>query len=841
MGDVQLQICNSGEVWTSITAAEAHRIVRKRTGAIARMIRDARKAEKQEARECRRAERGLQQELREADRRSRALWKRIRVRLDDRPRTAIERKPQIHRPTRTGWLAVASQLPRYSGQIIDRAGRAGIFFRVRYYGHATKAGVGRRATLYIWQGAHETDDGRILFMSNVGETVEEAVAALETVELFNRQTQSGAKVLFHAIANVPYQLLEMNRGIDRMFEIGKRFAEEQFGDRDLPFALALHPPCEEGDQRNWHLHLLFSTRPLVRTGDHEWNIGRMMRREIDNPDAFEAMRQLYAAVQTEVVQEAGLNIRYTALSNVERGLPNAPQQHLGSARTAQVRRGERDATDERNWEKSLAGEAALLDERLRHAQEAAAVEMALLDRVEERAAPMLVGMAPVPALSIAASLQSVSTIGAMPQAVLTSGDNPFAMPVTLPVADLQPVARTIMSPPAMTAVTAASMLPVMPGVPAVHQRQHRLSAIPMGLDRPPVGIAPSLTVNPVVPKPPVPTISAPSHFAAARTNAAAGHELGLSLGVIRHAVHRMIDVPKQALTMESGTVDPDVRQVFDLLESREAEAKARRDRLRRQRQERQLAEADRLRQHEEEERTCRDERQQREAEDARRAQAEYEAAGALDAMLSAMQAERILIAFDNSGRCVVGDTVLARFNVAPAAIASRSAQARLDEIANRQGREIERLGVYLASHAGDAIHEPAGWTLSANAPADLRRIADAWRHEPALQTAIAETAAAFRASQTRMPRVPVPVPTARSDVRRGFGPARAGTRLPAHSPSRRQILSIAAAQREALTRQWEEDLGPDDTRPAIGAAPELQKSTPSLARRPSPTDRAQER
>lgn len=73
MCGVQLQICNSGEVWTSITAAEAHRIVRKRTGAIARMIRDARKAEKQEAREYRRAERGLQQELREADRRSRAL------------------------------------------------------------------------------------------------------------------------------------------------------------------------------------------------------------------------------------------------------------------------------------------------------------------------------------------------------------------------------------------------------------------------------------------------------------------------------------------------------------------------------------------------------------------------------------------------------------------------------------------------------------------------------------------------------------------------------------------------------------------------------------------------
>lgn len=345
---MQFQICNSGEIWTSVSAAEAHRIVRKRTGALAKIIRGARKAERQEAREYRNAERGLQQELREADRRSRALWKRIRVQPGDQPQAVIERKPQVHRPTRSGWLAAAAQLPRYSGQIMDRAGRAGIFFRVRYYGHATKAGVGRRATLYIWQGAHETDDGRILFKSNVGETVEEAVAALEAVELFNREAQAGAKVLFHAIANVPSQLLEMEGGIERMFEIGQRFAQKQFGDRDLPFALALHPPSAESDQRNWHLHLLFSTRPLVRTGDHEWDIGKMVRREIDNPEAFEAMRHLYARVQSEVVQEAGLNIRYTALSNAERGLPIAPQQHLGPARTARVRRGERDAVNERN-------------------------------------------------------------------------------------------------------------------------------------------------------------------------------------------------------------------------------------------------------------------------------------------------------------------------------------------------------------------------------------------------------------------------------------------------------------------------------------------------------------
>ena len=807
---MQFQICNSGEIWTSVSAAEAHRIVRKRTGALARMIRDARKAEKQELREYHRAERGLQQELREADRRSRALWQRIRVKAKGRPQTAIERKPQMHRSTRSGWLAVASQLPRYSGQIIDRAGRAGIFFRVRYYSSSTRSGVGRRSALYIWQGAHQMDDGRVLFLSNIGETVEEAVAGFEAVELFNREAQAKAKVLFHAIANVPWQLLEMDGGIERMFEIGQRFAEEQFGDRDLPFALALHPPSEEGDRRNWHLHLLFSSRPMVRTGEHEWDIGRMMRREIDNPDAFEAMRHLYARVQTEVVQDAGLNITYTALSNAERGLQIAPQQHLGSAQTARVRRGERDAVNERNWEKSLAGEAALLDEQLRHAQESAAAEAALLDRVEGRAAPMLVAKTPAPHLSIAAPLRPVSTIGDIPQLVATIGDDALPMPMTLPIADLQSVVRPIVAVPA---VTAASTFPAMPGVAAVRVRQLQLGAVLKGMDRDPVGIAPSLSVSAVTPKLPLPIISAPSRSAVLVDNTAVSYEIGLSTGVVRHFANRIVDVRKRALALESDTVDQDLLQLFQLLERREAEAMARRDRLHRERLARQRVEAERLRQQQDDERKREEERQRREAEDARRVQAEYEAADALDAMLKAMEVERILIAFDKDDQCVVGDAVLARF------------------------------GVHLASHAGDAVHEPRGWTLSAKAPADLRRIADAWRHEPALQKALADTATAFRAAQRRMPQATVLVPARPDPGRQGVGPARPGSRLPAESTSRRQILALAAAQRDALTQQWEQDGGLDETQPVAGPVREPQQPSlsPAPARRPFPADRGQER
>lgn len=820
---MQLQICNSGEVWTSVSAADAHRIVRKRTGALAKMIRAAWKAEKQEAREYRRAERELQKELQEADRRNRALWKRIRVKPDNRPRIDIERKPQSHRPTRSGWLAAASHLPRYSGPIVDRMGRTGIFFRVRYYGHATRAGVGRRATLYIWQGAHETDDGRVLFMSNVGESIEEAVAALEAVELFNREAQTGAKVLFHAIANVPYQLIEMDGGVERMFEIGRRFAEQQFGSRDLPFALALHPPSDEGDQRNWHLHTIFSARPLVRTDDHQWDIGRMMRREIDNPEAFEKMRHLYARVQTEVAQEAGLNITYSALSNVERGLPNAPQKHLDPARTARVRRGERDEVNERNWEAMLAGEAALLDEQLRHAQEQAAAEQSLLDRVEAQVMPLVADLTAAVPLTIAivdnkvepvANLADVSAAlvadEPVPSTVLSlanlqwsdrtmvnltelrsilpsdARELPFILPVCSAVRDR---AGSIVVPNAGSGIAGDSFgRPVTPSLSGIRIWQHHLAGMPrvaepIAFAAPPlfIGRSRSALADRVVAKPPswaaMPSIT---------------NDIGLSLGVTDHPSQRLIDVPKQGGPTD-GALDHDIDAIFRLLDAHRAKV-VMRERTRRARIAAERAEAERTRKALEDQHAREQaEQQQLEADSALTRRTEREAAEALDTMLKTIEVERIFIAFADE-RCVVDDAVAERFGVNPIAIASADLQARLDVLAARQRAEIKPVVTHVLTNGGHIVRGNRGWTLSADAPIDLRLIADAWVHEPVLQQAFAQAAAVYRTTQTDGKPTPRTKPTLTTS----------------QQPSQRDLLILAAQQREALTERWQRSRRYDD-------------------------------
>jgi hypothetical protein len=357
----RFQICKTGDVWVSIDPAAVSRMMGKAMSGRAAMLRlnRERTTARAEAAENRAAARSLLMEERESERRNRALWRKFKVRAERKiaPTPARKAKGVVNMPaSRPIFLAGANRLPSYWGPVIDRQGRRGVFLRIRYYGRDAKMGVGLRLTRYI-------ADGAVRFRSNVGETPEEAMAAMELIEQANRAAQANGKAVFQIIANVPYQLTE-----DQQFAIGIEFAEQVFGSRDLPFAVALHEPSAEGDQRNTHLHIVFATRPMVRIGDHQWEVGEVLRREIDNPEAFRAMRELYAAIQTDVARRGGMDVEYTALSNAARGLAIAPQEHLDGKATAMVRRGLDVAANERNWQASLAGERAMLDEQLRHAQ-----------------------------------------------------------------------------------------------------------------------------------------------------------------------------------------------------------------------------------------------------------------------------------------------------------------------------------------------------------------------------------------------------------------------------------------------------------------------------------------
>lgn len=329
-----------------------------------RAERNEKKARRIEIREWRAAERSVAAELREADHRHRILWRSLKTKV--RPDRKLKHTPP--REPKRDWPYASVALPKYNGPVIDRRGHRGVFARFRYYSRRTaEAGVSQRVVKYCFNGAELDIDGNPYVATNVGETIDEALCGFDHLEQVNWSAAKNAKLLMHGIFAVDHR-----QSPDEMMTCGVRWAEQTLGRFHLPYLVTLHAPPPDGDQRNWHLHILWSYRPLVRTGDHEWQVGEMLRTDLDNPAAMKVFREMFASVMTEMSFQAGQNQVWTAKSNADRGLVHEPQVHLGGAKTNRVRDGEHVADNEDNHERVLRSKAAVIDEDLRHAGEAIA-------------------------------------------------------------------------------------------------------------------------------------------------------------------------------------------------------------------------------------------------------------------------------------------------------------------------------------------------------------------------------------------------------------------------------------------------------------------------------------
>lgn len=275
----------------------------------------------------------------------------------------------------------AIQLASYSGPVLDRKGRRGVYLAASYLSSKTATyGCSRRLVRYVTDFKHvEWLDGMALCGSNVGDTRTEMSAAFGLVEDLNRAARANAKVVFHLIVQLPHDITPTQRA-----EIMRRWCEDQFGLRNLPYVWAVHTPDADGDQRNYHGHVAVSFRSLVRVAPFVWDAGRELKAELDNPEQFRVMREQFARTMTEVAHEAGKNREYTALSHAARGMKIKPTEHLGAHKTRLVRQGEYVSTDARNRAKIKRNEAMLKIEQLTRRRAAMERRLARVRRIEAR-------------------------------------------------------------------------------------------------------------------------------------------------------------------------------------------------------------------------------------------------------------------------------------------------------------------------------------------------------------------------------------------------------------------------------------------------------------------------
>lgn len=296
---------------------------------------------------------------RQIDREFGASWgKVLRVSVKPAPRqAAVEPARQPKAALRAGTPTRA--IRAYKAPLKDARGRIALYFRIRYVGLKSKSwrpGLAADHALYILR-EQALEDGEIaldvLPLSNMGHDAEEIAACWKVLEAMEEGYRANAKVQYRIIWNLPHGLDGEQRR-----EVVEDFCERTFGRLGLPWVAAVHKADARGDQRNFHAHICFSTRPCERTGDHQWSIAQEKVNGLTDEVGLKLMRALAAGHMNLVCREAGLDVRFTHQTYKERGIDAERQEHVGAAAMAAHEAGEEVAVIDRNARRVEAAELA---------------------------------------------------------------------------------------------------------------------------------------------------------------------------------------------------------------------------------------------------------------------------------------------------------------------------------------------------------------------------------------------------------------------------------------------------------------------------------------------------
>lgn len=370
------------------TVAAAHQRV-----ATLRRLRGAADARAHRATECQ-----IEQELR-------ASWgKPLHIKV---PRLLARYGPPGGEKRRA--VLKAGAAPRairaYKAPLVDGRGRIALYFRVRYLGLKSKSwrpGLAAEHALYILR-ERAMENGEIaldlLPLSNMGKDADEIAACWKALEAVEEGYRANAKVQYRIVWNLPHDLSAAERR-----EMVKGFCERTFGRLGLPWVAGIHKADQRGDQRNFHAHICFSTRPCERTGDHQWAIAQEKVNGLTDEDGLKLMRALAAGHMNIACRDAGLAVCFTHQTYKERGIDAERQEHVGLAAMAAHEAGERVAVIERNAARVAANELAAERDRIARALVSAdrlvAIERARVDAAD---AGRMIARVNVRARTVAAS------------------------------------------------------------------------------------------------------------------------------------------------------------------------------------------------------------------------------------------------------------------------------------------------------------------------------------------------------------------------------------------------------------------------------------------------------
>ena len=145
----------------------------------------------------------------------------------------------------------------------------------------------------------------------------------------NAETRKTSRVAREIQVNLPHEL-----PAERRVELARAFSQEVATHYKVAVDLAVHDPRPSGDPRNYHAHLLMTTREVSPDGlgaKAGLELSTHERSKLGLPSTsqeYTAIRERWATMTNEALKEANIEARVDHRSLAEQGIDREPKPHI---------------------------------------------------------------------------------------------------------------------------------------------------------------------------------------------------------------------------------------------------------------------------------------------------------------------------------------------------------------------------------------------------------------------------------------------------------------------------------------------------------------------------------
>ena len=171
------------------------------------------------------------------------------------------------------------------------------------------------------------------------------------------ENRSNSRTAREIVINIPHELMQGDQGTGKM--LAYEFASQLSEKYQIAVDVAVHAPDKQGDNRNFHAHLLLTTRKIEQdrhgkiklTDKSQLEMSNTQLKQaglLSNQDELKEIRKAWADLTNEYLAEHGIDERIDHRSHKDRGLDTLPTVKMGWQATELERNGIRTDVGDKN-------------------------------------------------------------------------------------------------------------------------------------------------------------------------------------------------------------------------------------------------------------------------------------------------------------------------------------------------------------------------------------------------------------------------------------------------------------------------------------------------------------